>query len=377
MVRISQTGYMEMDNIQTYDEIIRIATVTSEYVSEAKSVESAETPSLSANPSGIISFVDLIQMDLPEPHFIIDQILPEGLCVLSGAPKIGKSWLAMNLTTAIAQGSLALGRFDCSQGTVLHASLEDSPRRFGFRIRKVIGSSPVPTGAYFTNSLPPVEVQGKGATCADILQKWLEDYRESCRLIVIDTFQKIRPSKSRQDTLYQSDYKDLEPLKQLADTYSICVLVVHHDRKQPSEDPFHRISGSTGITGSADTVWMLQKQNRRTTKGTLFVSGRDLEERTGAVSFNGGLWTWDGEDSEVQMSQESQAIRSILIEEGRPLTIREISDGLQKGYDATKHLVYKMQGRGEIEKALGNKWMLPPEDVAYGSEQRAEKGDYL
>jgi hypothetical protein len=122
---------------------------------------------------------------------------------------------------------------------------------------------------------------------------------------------------------------------------------------------------------------MLQKQNRRTTKGTLFVSGRDLEERTGAVSFNGGLWTWDGEDSEVQMSQESQAIRSILIEEGRPLTIREISDGLQKGYDATKHLVYKMQGRGEIEKALGNKWMLPPEDVAYGSEQRAEKGDYL
>ena len=67
-------------------------------------------------------------------------------------------------------------------------------------------------------------------------------------------------------------------LKELADKYGICILLVHHLRKQSSSDPYDQISGSTGIMGVADTTWLMHRQ-RMSKTATIRVIGRDMDEK--------------------------------------------------------------------------------------------------
>ena len=75
-------------------------------------------------------------------------------------------------------------------------------------------------------------------------------------LVVIDTLQKVR-SCDQSGSMYASDYKDVSALKSLADKYGICILLIHHLRKQAASDPFDQISGSNGLMGAADTTWVI------------------------------------------------------------------------------------------------------------------------
>lgn len=140
----------------------------------------------------LITFSDLMSQDLPEPRWIIRDLLPEGLCVLAGAPKIGKSWLAHGLSLSVAIGGLALGRFECSHGRVLHCALEDNPRRFRKRMSMMLGEDPAPDRAVFACEWPDFSEDSKEADGLDHIHRWLEHDGEASRLVVIDTLQKVR-----------------------------------------------------------------------------------------------------------------------------------------------------------------------------------------
>ena len=202
--------------------------------------------------------------------FLVDELLPEGLHILAGAPKIGKSWLALWLCLCVSQGQ-PLWNFAVTQGEVLYLSLEDSYRRIQSRLFDLTEDAP-PTLHF--------------AILADTLKHGLEQQIEqfltehpATKLVVIDTLQRVR-SAGGDSNLYANDYQDVGLLKQLADKHHIAILLIHHLRKLHDDDPMNMISGSTGLSGAADSAFVLQKNARSTNAASLHCTGRDIPDRT-------------------------------------------------------------------------------------------------
>ena len=202
--------------------------------------------------------------------FLVDELLPEGLHILAGAPKIGKSWLALWLCLCVSRGQ-PLWNFTVTQGEVLYLSLEDSYRRIQSRLFDLTEDAP-PTLHF--------------AIMADTLKHGLEQQIEqfltehpATKLVVIDTLQRVR-SAGGDSNLYANDYQDVGLLKQLADRHHIAILLIHHLRKLHDDDPMNMISGSTGLSGAADSVFVLQKNARSANAASLHCTGRDIPDRT-------------------------------------------------------------------------------------------------
>ena len=202
--------------------------------------------------------------------FLVDELIPEGLHILAGAPKIGKSWLALWLCLCVSQGQ-PLWNFAVTQGEVLYLSLKDSYRRIQSRLFDLTEDAP-PTLHF--------------AIMADTLKHGLEQQIEqfltehpATKLVVIDTLQRVR-STGGDSNLYANDYQDVGLLKQLADRHHIAILLIHHLRKLHDDDPMNMISGSTGLSGAADSAFVLQKNARSANAATLHCTGRDIPDRT-------------------------------------------------------------------------------------------------
>jgi RecA-family ATPase len=65
-----------------------------------------------------VNAMELIAMKLAQPRWAVDDLIPEGLTVLAGRPKLGKSWLMLGVAIAVAAGRRALGQIDVTQGDV-------------------------------------------------------------------------------------------------------------------------------------------------------------------------------------------------------------------------------------------------------------------
>ena len=143
---------------------------------------------------------ELLETDFPEPRFAVPNVIAEGLNLLVGAPKLGKSWLALNIGIAVASGGHALGTIPVAQGEVLYLALEDGPRRLKTRLQMVLGREPAPAGLHFETSWSPLDVGG-----ADDLSAWLGQHPDT-RLVVVDVIARLRsPLRDRSDR-YLADY---------------------------------------------------------------------------------------------------------------------------------------------------------------------------
>ena len=215
-------------------------------------------------------------------HFLADELIPEGLHILAGAPKIGKSWLALWLCLCVAQGQ-ALWNFATTQGEALYLSLEDSFQRIQTRLFDLTEDAP-PTLHF--------------AIMADTLKHGLEQQIEQfltehpdTKLVVIDTLQRIRGTGS-DSNLYANDYQEIGLLKKLADKRHIAILLIHHLRKLHDDDPMNMISGSTGLSGAADSTFVLQKNSRLANVASLHCTGRDIPDRTLKLEFGEEDYVW-------------------------------------------------------------------------------------
>jgi len=220
-----------------------------------------------------ITAEDLQNRTYEPTHFLVDELIPEGLHILAGAPKIGKSWLALWLCLCVAQGQ-ALWNFATTQGEAL--SLEDSFQRIQTRLFDL--TEDAPSTLHF-------------AIMADTLKRGLEQQIEqfltdhpATKLVVIDTLQRVRGTGS-DSNLYANDYQDIGLLKKLADKRHIAILLIHHLRKLHDDDPMNMISGSTGLSGAADSTFVLQKNSRLANVASLHCTGRDIPDRTLKLEF--------------------------------------------------------------------------------------------
>ena len=196
---------------------------------------------------------DTLQSTAYEPvSFVVDDLLPQGLHLLAGAPKIGKSWLALWLCLCAAQGK-PLWTFATRPCEVLYLCLEDSFQRI-----RTVGNDANP---------------------------------------------------------YASDYRDIGVLKALADKHRIAILLVHHLRKMNDDDPMNMISGTTGLSGATDSNFVLRKSQRRENTATLYCTGRDIPYRELALEFDGEDHVWKLlSDNCEQKEQPNERILFLLSE---------------------------------------------------------------
>lgn len=213
-------------------------------------------------------------------EFVIDGLLAQGLYILAGAPKVGKSWLALDMCLSIAKGEKILG-LKTSQGTALYLCLEDSYARIQNRLYELTDE---PTEMlYFSVMSDPI-----GGGLEEQIEGFMSEHRD-LKIVFIDTLQMVRGST---DSSYGSDYKELSVLKALADKLEIAIIVVHHTRKCKDNDPFNMISGSTGISGCVDGSMVLIENKRGSRNAKLFCVGRDIENAEINLHFDSDLKKW-------------------------------------------------------------------------------------
>ena len=223
------------------------------------------------NPIPPLQTIDgetLMSMPLEPLNFIVDSFLSQGLHILAGSPKVGKSWLALWLSVMIARGEPVWGMAS-RKGTTLYLCLEDSERRIQNRLLSI--AEDVPSDVHFCTESNILE---KGLE--EQLTQFLNEHPDTV-LVIIDTLQKVRGVKN--DNAYANDYRDLSLLKKLADQFGVAILLVHHTRKEGDEDVFNRISGTTAISGAVDSSFLLVEEKRGSGHAKLFCIGRDIEYR--------------------------------------------------------------------------------------------------
>lgn len=227
----------------------------------------------------IINADNLLYTSLSESEFIIEEILPVGLHIFCGAPKVGKSWLMLDLCIKVSKGE-ELWDLKTKQCDVLYLALEDTYQRLQKRLFKLTDE----IGSNFHIAIESYKITN-GLVIQ--LEQVLKQY-SNIRLVVIDTLQKVR--KQSNDINYSVDYGEISLLKSFADKNKIAVILVHHLRKQDDSDVFNKISGTAGIMGSSDTTFILEKKSRDETVATLFVTGRDVEYQTFTLRFEDCRW---------------------------------------------------------------------------------------
>ena len=227
-------------------------------------------------PLSVIDAHELMERYLPPPKFCVDTLLPHGLSILGGAPKVGKSWLVLDLCVRVAKGE-PLWNLPTQQSAVLYLCLEDSEKRVQQRLLTI--TDDVPEDRLFLAT--------RSGTLADELREQIRQQvalHPDVALVAVDTFQMVRGGDA--DVSYANDYEDMRLLKQLADELDVALLLVHHLRKRGDSDELNKLSGTTGITGAADAVFVLDKSDRLQDEARLVCTGRDIESRELRLMFD-------------------------------------------------------------------------------------------
>ncbi len=260
---------------------------------------------------------ELLATEFPEPKWAVPGFLPVGLTVLAGRPKLGKSWLALQIAVAVSCGGYVLGR-KVEHGSALYLALEDSPRRLKNRLQQMGGT----TGELsLATSWPPLFQGG--------LAELELAARKSFSLMVIDTFSRLA-GRADQDNVGEMT-ELFQILQRLALDNDIAILLVDHHRKNfGSGDPIDDILGSTAKSAVADAAWGLYKEQGKR-GATLKVIGRDFEEQTLTLQFDQPTGSWQAEDQDNLTPQRVELLKLISEMDGASLNDLVEATGRNKG----------------------------------------------
>lgn len=325
-----------------------------EVAETARNVERyARTPAAVA-PT-IANAADLLRREFAPVQWAVQGILPEGISILSGDPKIGKSWLLYQACVAVAGGKpLWAGRDPEHAGDALMLALEDNDRRLQRRLQTLLPRFTTITGRklmqpdvsrlHYATEWPRAE-DGVAK-----LREWLVAH-PGARLVVVDTVSAFRAKDvARNKSAYAADYEVGEAFKPLAREFKCAIVLVMHNRKQHSADALQLVSGTQGITGGVDNVLVLRRERGQLDAG-LYVDGRDIEEpQEIAMRFDGGYWSSNGESvDEARMSKERRDVLRIVAGLGTEAKVRGIADAMpERKYSSVRSLLAKMVADGHL-----------------------------
>ena len=242
-----------------------------------------------------VSYNELMEETLPCRKAVIEGLLGTGVYLLVGAPKIGKSFLVALIAYRVSTGTDLWG-YRVHGGTVLYLALEDDKKRLQERMARMFGVEGSDNLHFATHA-------GQlGQNLDKQLQNFLREHPDTV-LVIVDTLQKVR-EMTTEGYSYASDYDVITSLKQLADSYNICILAVHHTRKQPAGDNFEMISGTNGLLGGSDGALLMKKENRTDLTATLELSSRDQPEQKLYITKNPESLVWELDHAETEPWKE-------------------------------------------------------------------------
>lgn len=301
------------------------------------------------------TLADLMAEDIEPVRFIISGLIPEGLTMLAGKPKLGKSWLALLLSLCVCAGDEALGH-RTTTAEVLYIALEDGKRRMQDRVR-VLGGGNLNEQAlgrfHYRTEWPALTAGG-----IDKLDEWMNDHPET-RLVVVDTYGKVQGELAGKNR-YSEEYAVLGELQTFATTHRIAVLLVHHLRKQGADDWLEQLSGSQAVTGAADTLLGLFRE-RGQMDATLRLVSREVDEKDLALRFDGGRWSSMGDAAAYRTTVERSEILEVIEAEGGEAESHLIASVLSKSRQNVYGLLQGLLAEGLIVKVGRGKYALTPQ----------------
>lgn len=239
-----------------------------------------------------ISMNELYETVYESKPALINGLLNVGTYLFVGAPKFGKSFLMAQLAYHISTG-MPLWGYSVRQGTVLYLALEDDYRRLQERLYRMVG----PEGT--DNLFFSVSAGQLGNGLDEQLCRFMREHPDT-KVIIIDTLQKVR-EVGGENYSYANDYQIITRLKSFADAYGICLLLVHHTRKQLADDKFDMILGTNGLLGAADGAFLLSKEKRTSHTATLDISGRDQQDMRLHLVRNESTLAWELAQTETEL----------------------------------------------------------------------------
>jgi hypothetical protein len=265
--------------------------------------------------------------------------------------------LALDWLLAVSAGGVAMGGVRVHAGDCLYLALEDGPRRLQSRIIQLQRGQPQQRGLDRLTIWTSAPRLDEGLL--QRLEEWVHHSR-SPRLIVVDVFAKIRPSSRVSDNAYDADYRALGPLQEWVTRTGIAVLLLHHTRKAAADDPLETLSGSNGLPGAADTILVLDRDANGT---TLYVRGRDIEERETALRFEEGQWIIAGDAADVRVSRQRAAILAAIDDVAEPLGPSQIAALTGMKAANVRALLHKLGNAGEVQRTDYGKYVRPEPTV--------------
>jgi len=245
-----------------------------------------------------ITATELMELEFEPLGFSVHSIMPHALLLCGGAGKIGKSWWAFDACISVSSGT-KLWDFDTTQGDVLYLALEDNHRRLQSRLKKMeIENKDISRLHLATASF------GISSGLLEQMDSFLLEHPDT-KLIVIDTLERVRDTASDK-SMYSCDYRDMTALRRITDNHNLTLMLIHHTRKMYDPDPLNTLSGSTGLIGSVDGVFILEKDKRMGNKAKLHIVNRDTESYCFKVEFDSEKckWLFLGNDDEYHSDDE-------------------------------------------------------------------------
>ena len=337
-------------------------------------------------PQTLPSAAELLEKEMPKVQWIVPDYIPSGLTLIAGPPKIGKSWLVLNLALSCAGGLHQVFGNSVPKADVLLLSFEDNERRLQSRLHDIIGDQQVK----LDNLLYEFEPHGRGGAFTAWLDKELDEY-PGIRVVIIDTLQHIKAHQRQGQPIYEADVEAVRPLRAIAEKRCISIVVVHHTKKGKN-DPLEAVSGSFGLTGSVDTIITLTRQGdeqpdeqepdedareRKIRKARIQGTGRDLIENFDKlIEFDDGRHVWQVVDDYYEATPEKRkTVRSDIL--------AALKDGPMRA-DAIAAQIGKTPGTVKVElNRMLNKtpplvthfshglWVLPPSGIRRGPSLQA------
>lgn len=304
---------------------------------------------------------DLLQKSLRELEYPVREIFPEGLGIVAGAPKVGKSWLTFQAAVEIACGGTLLGQQTDKPRPVLYYGLEDGERRFQKRLRAILKAlHPSVLERDWADLLSGLALRYEAPAIGEGLEEDIASFIDKNggdAVIFIDVLAKIRPASKGRGSAYDEDYGVIGPLQTLSkERPGSSLVVVTHDRKMGSDDFLTTVTGTRGVVGAADWIWVV-KRPRLEDVGTIYVTGRDIERDAAITARFEGVWRLIPRLAPTSLTATAKAVWE-AVEKNAPCDANQVTDEIYGDVTADPNRANHYNAVGKIIRTMEPKGYL-------------------
>jgi DNA-binding transcriptional ArsR family regulator len=310
------------------------------------------------SPVSVLSARVILQTNYPPPLTVVENLLPVGLGILSGRPKIGKSWLALQLMRSMATGDSFLGQ-NVTPSPSLYIALEDSARRLKNRMLEQAwpASSKMVDFLFGSDFREQIGLLDRGGL--EVFKRLLLEH--GYRLVVLDTLSRALGADQRDEGEVTWA---LGPLQEFAIQREICILLIDHHRKPSglSPSPVDDILGSTAKAGVPDVIWGIYREQGKQI-ATLEIIGRELEQQSLPLIFNSMQFQWEISN---QLPFRKAQLLEVLADIG-PASVSQIASAIGQPVSHTSARLTELYNEKKVIRTKQGKNVLyalaPAEDI--------------